>query len=131
MRCISGFVKRLRQRMRSCITFEFIEHARTLQLAAGARAISNNRCTPCRRVALVDQLCHWDFCKIRIAKKLSTIEEGSAKSFRREVNGFRRAVTCLREIETFKNIENFDQCSTAGRWGRRANDVVATIGALN
>ena len=47
------------------------------------------------------------------------------------MDGVGGAVAELREVEALEDIEDFDECYSAGRWRRSADDVVAAIGAAN
>ena len=82
-------------------------------------------------VFLVDELRDGNFGEVGIAHEVGAIIEGAAKGFGFEVNGLGGAVAGFREVEAFEDIEDFDERDSSGRWRRRADDVVAAIGAAN
>ena len=62
---------------------------------------------------------------------LGAIVKCAPKCFDFQMNCITRAVTQFRKVEALKNIENFNQRDSAGRWRRSADDVVSPIRAAN
>src|SRR5258708_6880950 len=86
---------------------------------------------PCGGVLFVDELRDGNFGEIGIAHEVGAIVENAAEGFGFEVDGLGGAVAQFREVEAFKDIEDFDERHSAGRRRRNADDVIATIGAAN
>jgi len=74
-----------------------VRRMRALQIFAHAGAIGVDGVAPCRRVFLVDQLCHWNFGEVGIAQKIGAIVKSTAKCFGFQVNRGGRAVAEFRE----------------------------------
>src|ERR1700686_3828224 len=47
------------------------------------------------------------------------------------MNGVGGTIARFREIETFEDVQDFDQRDSSGRWRRGADDVVAAMGAAD
>src|SRR4029077_14547802 len=80
--------------------------------------------TPSRCVALVNQLCNWNFGEVRIAKGLRAVVERAAERFGGEMDCLGGTVPGLGQVIAFENVKNFEKRDPARRRRRRADDVV-------
>src|SRR5208282_1041541 len=112
------------------VALQFAER-RAFQVFAGAGVVEVDGVAPGGSVFLIDELGHRNFRVVGIAEEIGTIVKGAAKGFGFEVNGGGRAVAEFREVVAFEDVEDFDEGDSTGGWRRRADDVVATIGAAN
>src|SRR5437763_1615270 len=86
-------------------SFQFIEHARALQIDARRSMVGIDRLAPSLSVTFIDQLRHWDLCEVGIAEKLRAIVKGPAKSFHHQVNRLRGAIAEFGEVKPLQNIK--------------------------